>query len=102
MYGSARKSYLQMLDHIHNQGLGLCFGAFKPPVESLYVDAHESSLCARQENLSLQYTSMIKLLPTHDAEFHNKYRKLFDARPNTISIIGLRIKQLYHHGVSNQ
>ena len=42
VYGSARKSYLQMLDPIHNQGLRLCLGAFRTsPVESLYVDAHE-------------------------------------------------------------
>ena len=41
MYGSARKSYLQKLDPIHNQGLRLCIGAFRTsPVESLYVDAH--------------------------------------------------------------
>ena len=40
VYGSARKSYLQMLDPIHNQGLRLCLGAFRTsPVESLYVDA---------------------------------------------------------------
>ena len=39
MYGSARKSYLQMLDPIHNQGLRLCLGAFRiSPVESLYRD----------------------------------------------------------------
>ena len=46
--GSARKSYLQMLDPIHNQGLRLCLGAFRTsPVESLYVDAHEPCLGAR-------------------------------------------------------
>ena len=28
IYGSARKSYLQMLDPIHNQGLSLALGAF--------------------------------------------------------------------------
>ena len=40
VYGSARKSYLRMLDPIHNQGLRLCLGAFRTsPVESLYVDA---------------------------------------------------------------
>ena len=35
VYGSARKSYLQMLDPIHNQGLRLCLGEFRTsPVES--------------------------------------------------------------------
>ena len=66
MYGSARKSYLQMLDPVHNQGLRLCFGAFRTSsVESLYIDAHESSLGARHAKLSLQYVSKIKSLPKH-------------------------------------
>ena len=83
MYGSARKSYLQMLDPIHNQGLRLCLAAFRnSPVESLYVDAHEPS--------------KIKSLPKHPAHnvvFDNKYMKLFDARPNAIRTFGLRTKQ---------
>ena len=42
VYGSPRKSYLQMLDPVHSQGLRLCLGAFRTsPVESLYVDAHK-------------------------------------------------------------
>ena len=97
MYGSARKSYLQMLDHVHNQGLRLCIGVFRTyRVESLYVDAHEPCLGARRAKLSLQYASKIKSLPkhpTHDAVFDNKYMKLFDARPNAIRTFGLRIKQ---------
>ena len=97
MYGSARKSYLQMLDPIHNQGLRLCLGAFRTsPVESLYVDAYEPCLGARRAKLSLQYASKIKSLPkhpAHNAVFDNKYMKLFDARPNAIRTFGLRIKQ---------
>ena len=63
VYGSARKSYLQMLYPIHNQGLRLCLGAFRTsPVESVYVDAHEPSLGARRAKLSLQYATKIKLL----------------------------------------
>ena len=94
VYGSARKSYLQMLDPIHNQGLRLCLGAFRTsPVESLYVDA---CLGARRAKLSLQYASKTKSLPkhtAHNAVFDNKYMKLFDARPNAIRTFGLRIKQ---------
>ena len=38
IYGSAQKSYLQMLDPIHNQGLRLALGAFRTsPVAGLYV-----------------------------------------------------------------
>ena len=97
MYGSARKSYLQMLDPVHGQGLRLCCGSFTTsPVESLYVDAHEPCLGARRAKLSLQYASKIKSLskhPAHNAVFDNKYMKLFDARPNAIRTFGLRIKQ---------
>jgi len=97
VYGSARKSYLQMLDPIHNQGLRLCLGAFRTsPVESLYVDANEPSLGARRTKLSLQYASKLKSLPTHPTHnvvFDNKYMKLFDAKPNAIRTFGLRIRQ---------
>ena len=49
IYGSARKSYLQMLDPIHNQGLRLASGAFRTShVASLYVEADESSLYSRR------------------------------------------------------
>ena len=61
VYGSARKSYLQMLDSVHNQGLRLCLRTFRTsPVENLYVDAHEPSLGARRAKLSLQCASKIK------------------------------------------
>ena len=97
VYGSARKSYLHMLDPIHNQGLRLCLGAFRTsPVESLYADAHEPCLGARRAKLSLQYATKIKSLPNHPAHnavFDNKYMKLFDARPSAICTFGLRIKQ---------
>ena len=93
VYGSARKSYLQMLDPIHNQGLRRCLGAFRTsPVESWYVDAHEPCLGARRAKLSLQYASKIKSLPkhpAHNAVFDNKYMK----RPSAIRTFGLRIKQ---------
>ena len=56
VYGSARKSYLQMLDSVHNQGLRLALGAFRTsPVSSLNVEADEPSLWLRREKLSLQY-----------------------------------------------
>ena len=48
VYGSARKSYLMMLDTVHHQGLRLALGAFRTsPVESLYVEAEEPSLYPR-------------------------------------------------------
>ena len=45
VYGSARKSYLKMLDSVHHQGLRLALGAFRTsPVESLLAEANEPSL----------------------------------------------------------
>ena len=83
VYGSARMSYLQMLDLVHTQGLRLCLGAFRTSVESLYVDAHEPSLGARRAKLSLQDACKIKSLPkhpTHNVMFDNEYTT-FDAWP---------------------
>ena len=56
VYGSARPSYLKMLNTIHHQGLRLALGAFRTsPVESLYVEAGELPLELRRIKLSLQY-----------------------------------------------
>ena len=89
------KSYLQMLDSIHNQRLRLCLGAFRTsPVESVYVDAHEPCLGARRAKLYLQYASKIKSLKKHSAHsavFDNKYMKLFDATPSAMRTFGLRV-----------
>jgi hypothetical protein len=52
VYGSARKSYLQALDSLHNQGIRMCLGAFPTsPIESLYVEANKSSLKNRRIKL---------------------------------------------------
>ena len=56
VYGSARKSYLAMLDPIHHQGLRLALGASRTsPDASLYIEAYEPSLTTRREKLSLHY-----------------------------------------------
>ena len=74
IYGSARKSYLQMLDPIHNQGLAL--GAFKTsPVASLYVEADESSLYSRRA-------------------FPPNYVDLYEQKPKAIKSFGVRISPL--------
>ena len=97
VYGSARKSYLHMLDPIHNRGLRLWLGAFRTsPVEPLYVDAHEPNLGARHTKISLQYATKIKSLsnhPAHNAVFDNTHINLIDDRPSVIRTFGLRIKQ---------
>ena len=64
VYGSARKSYLVMLDTVHHQGLRLALGAFRTsPVESLYVETNEPSIYLRREKLALQYTVRLAANP---------------------------------------
>ena len=81
VYGSARKSYLAMLDPLHRQGLRLALGAFRTsPVASLYVEAEEPSLTTRREKFSLQYA--IRLAenpsnPAHEVTFPPKYTDLY-------------------------
>ena len=60
IYGSARPSYIKMLDPIQNQGLRLCHGAFSTsPALSFAVEANELPLSLRREKLALQYISKI-------------------------------------------
>ena len=95
VYGSARKSYLAMLDPLHHQGLRLALGAFRTsPVASLYVEADEPSLTSRREKLSLQYA--IRLAenpsnPAHEVTFPPKYTDLYESKPNFNKSFGVRI-----------
>ena len=68
VYGSARPSYLKVLNTIHHQGLRLSLGAFRTsPVESLYVEAGELPLEHRRIKLSLQYVTKLKSTPSNPA-----------------------------------
>jgi len=56
VYGSARNSYLQMLEPIRNHALRLCLGAFwTSPLSSLHVEANEMPLKLRRRRLAAQY-----------------------------------------------
>ena len=96
VYGSARKSYVQLLDTIHHQGLRLALGAFRTsPVQSLYVEGHEPSLENRRLKLALQYVTKLKTNtsnPAYDGVFHPGNTELYEARPNYIQPLGVRIK----------
>ena len=98
IYGSARKSYLQMLDPIHNQGLRLALGAFRTsPVASLYVEADEPSLYSRREKLSLQYAIRLAANPSnpaHEVTFPLNYVDLYEQKPKAIKSFGIRITPL--------
>ena len=97
IYGSARKSYLQMLDPIHNQGLRLALGAFRTSVASLYVEADESSLYSRREKLSLQYAIRLAANPSnpaHEVTNPPNYFNLYEQKPKAIKSFGIRISPL--------
>ena len=98
VYGSARKSYIQMLDPIQNQALRLCLGAFRTsPVESLQVEANEPPLSSRRNKLSIQYAVKLKSNtsnPTYNSTFDLNYKILFDNRPKTIPPFGIRVSAL--------
>ena len=96
VYGSARPSYLKMLNTLHHQGLRLALGAFRTsPVDSLYVEAGELPLEHRRIKLSLQYVTKLKSTPSNPAfncvfrpEYENKYLR----NTKVISPLGIRIK----------
>ena len=98
VYGSARKSYLKILDSIHNEGLRLVLGAFRTsPINSLYVEANEPSLSYRRQKLSLQYLLKLKsnhFNPTHKVVFKPKYKRLFERKPNVIPPFGIRMEPI--------
>ena len=98
MYGSARKSYLQMLDTVHHQALRLALGAFRTsPVSSLYVEADELSLYLRREKLSLQYTIRLaanQRNPAFKVTFSPQFRELYEHKPYAIQPFVFRISPL--------
>ena len=71
IYGSAKPSYLGMLDPIHHSGLPSALGAFYTSrVESLYAEADEPPLKIRRKKLALQYATKIKAHPKNPAHMH--------------------------------
>ena len=93
VYESARKSYLQMLDTVHNQGLRLALGAFRTsPVSSLNLEADKPSLWLRREKLSLQYANPSN--PAFEVTFPPQFQDYYERKPNAIKSFGLRIAPL--------
>jgi len=95
VYGSARRSYIKMLDPIQNHALRLCLGAFRTsPSTSLHVEANEPPLHIRRKRLSLQYS--VKLCsnsqnPAYSCVFKSKYINKFAQKPNQIAPLGIRL-----------
>ena len=62
VYGSARLSYIKLIDTVHHQGLRLSLEASRTsPVESLYVEAIAPSLENRRITLGMQYATKLKV-----------------------------------------
>ena len=96
-YGSASKTALAKLNHVHNQGLRLSLGAFhSSPVESLYVEAHEPPLEIRREKLALQYILKLKANPGNPAYdvFNHKYQILYADKELATDPFGIHCKKL--------
>ena len=97
IYGSARPSYITMLDPIQNQGLRLCLCAFRTsPAVSLAVEANELPLSLRREKLALQYISKIAAIPTnpvYECIFNPNFSQLFENKPNAIPTFGIRHRE---------
>jgi hypothetical protein len=97
VYGSARASYLESLDQVQNAALHVCLGAFPTtPVSSLNVEANKLPLWLRSQKLALQYIVKLKSNPGNPAYpsvFQPNYMALFDAKPNIIPTLGLRLGQ---------
>ena len=68
VYGSARESYLRILDPTQNHALRLCLGAFRTsPASSMCVQANEPPLYIRRRMLSIQYSPSLGSSPSDPA-----------------------------------
>ena len=96
VYGSARPSYLKMIEPVQNQGLRLCLNAFRTtPIGSLHVEANELPLDLRRLQLAMQYA--VKLYanprnPAHDIVSRPQFEQEFANMPSTIPTFGIRMK----------
>jgi len=95
VYGSARGSYLRMLDSIQNHALRLCLGAYRTsPASSLCVEAYEPSLCFRRKKLSLQYCLKLSCNynnPAYATVFNCKFHSVFERKPTQLPPLAIRV-----------
>ena len=107
IYGSARTSYLQRLDPIHNMGIRLALGSYRTSsVGANRIEADEPNLQIRRQKLALQYTTKLKIHPENPAHksvfsLDQNTRIKFNNRPKTIPPLGMRIeKSLEKSGIN--
>ena len=89
VYGSARPSYLRMLDPMQNHALRLCLGAFRTsPCPSLSVEANEPPLNLRRQKLSVQYALRLSSNyqnPAYNVVFNRKFGRFFSEQTQSDS-----------------
>ena len=95
MYGSARDSYLRMLDPIQNHALRLCLGAYRTsPASSLCVEANEPPLYFRRKKLSLQYCLKLSCNynnPAYATVLNSKFYSVFERKPTQLLPLAIRV-----------
>jgi len=95
IYGSARTTYINMLNPVVNQALRLCLGAFRTsPEASLHIEAREIPIALRRTKLALQFTTKLASNPSHPAYpaiFHPTLNTKFVAVPRTIPPLSIRL-----------
>ena len=98
VYGAARKSYLQMLEPVQNQGIRLCLGAFRTsPIDSMHVESNELPLHLRRLKLSLNYYLRLRANPSHPTAFaieQQFHKNLFGSKPHVIRPFWMRMENV--------
>ena len=95
VYGSARPSYLKLLDPIQNQALRIATGAFPTsPIPSLYAETGEPPLEIRRTKVSLSYLTKLSGNPENPAYkcvLFPEYRNKFIQNSNIIPPLSIRM-----------
>ena len=100
IYGSARGSYLNRLDPVHNKGLRLATGAYRTsPIPSLYSESNEPSLEYRRTQLMSTYVLRVCSSPDHicyNIITRSDQRLHYRNKPNAIRPLILRFEEIFH------
>jgi len=103
VYGSARNSYLRMLDPVQNHALRLCLGAYRTsPSPSLCVLANEPPLYIRRRKLSIQYCLKLSSSarnPTYGSVFESKFNRFFDRKQNQTRFASSWLQKARHSAI---
>ena len=95
VYGSARSSYLRILDPVQNCALRLCLGAYQTSSSSLCVLANEPPLYLRRKKRSMKYCLKLSATsqnPAYSAVFTGKFKSFFNNKPYQIPTLGIRVQ----------